>query len=347
MIIVVYIVSIVIVGTIFNLLHIPAGWLVGPILTGVVFKLAFERVFLPDIMFKIALSLLGVNIGLIMDVHFFLILKDYLTPLFICLVITIVGALLIGKFLFRFTDLDRITAFFCCIPGGASEAIALSKDYGANQQIVAAFHSTRIVLFVLVVPFIISTFFSLEVNRNTIIDFSHFHLLDVFVILILCAIAIVVSNRFKIPAGALLYSMILGFILNNFIFSIPTPPQLLTVLGQVLIGGYIGLRFTKESLFQLKRIGPISVFSILCLFIISLIVSLFFTMFTSTNYLVSILSLVPAGAGEMASIAYSLHLDASLVTTIQIARLVIVFLLIPRVASYLLKKIVVSENKIG
>ncbi len=143
------------VGAIFYKLHIPAGWLLGSMLTGVIWSLFVNKLILPDRLFKVALAIIGGNIGFMVVPEQFLSYPLLLPPFILTLFLTILMSLFLGRLMARYTSLDANTAFFCCLPGGASEVIAISKEYGADQGIVAAFHTTRITLFVFLIPLLV------------------------------------------------------------------------------------------------------------------------------------------------------------------------------------------------
>ena len=58
-----------------------------------------------------------------------------------------------GVFLSWFAGIDRTTAIFASVPGGASEMAVLGERYGARVDRVAAAQSLRILIVVIVIPF--------------------------------------------------------------------------------------------------------------------------------------------------------------------------------------------------
>ncbi|WP_052363661.1 AbrB family transcriptional regulator [Geomicrobium sp. JCM 19037] len=155
-----------IVGIVFQTMGVPAGWLLGALLTGIFYGLFIETYNFKGWPFALALALVGANIGIIMEAELFVHLHQYFFPLLVTLMITLFGGLGFGLLLNKWTGLDRTTAFFCTVPGGASEVIALSAHYGADERVVAAFHTARITMFVLLIPFGSVCFMGKEVKRH-------------------------------------------------------------------------------------------------------------------------------------------------------------------------------------
>src|SRR5207237_1786671 len=61
--------------------------------------------------------------------------------------------LLSGMILARLAGIDRSTAFFASVPGGAAEMTLLGERYGARPDRIALAQSLRILIVVFVVPF--------------------------------------------------------------------------------------------------------------------------------------------------------------------------------------------------
>ncbi|MBB6450559.1 hypothetical protein HNR44_002542 [Geomicrobium halophilum] len=317
------------VGGIFSLLGVPAGWLLGALLTGIFFGIFIRDYDFTGWPFQMVLALVGANIGILMERGLFQQLVQYLLPLLITLLFTLLAGLSFGILLSRWTDLDQRTAFFCTIPGGASEVIALSREYGADQRIVAAFHTARITMFVLMIPFGIGMIYGQGSTDPSAIP----QLLPTgvqvsfFVIVILGAYLL---NRFiNFPGGILIYSIALGFILSEFIIHIGEVPGYISGIGQGLIGAMVGIRFERSTLVRLKSIGTASV-KILGLYLLgSLVIAGIFFLLTPLSYFTSLLSTVPAGAAEMASTAFALQMEPTLVASLHIIRVVSIFLVLP------------------
>ncbi|WP_158282271.1 AbrB family transcriptional regulator [Salipaludibacillus keqinensis] len=318
------------VGWIFNLLQVPAGWLLGALLTGLFVGLTRSNVNYDGWPFKLALSLVGANIGLLMNKELFGIIGLYLGPLLITLLLTLISGFFLGWLLFHWSKiLDKRTAFFCCIPGGASEIISVSSEYGADERIVAAFHTARITLFVLCIPFVAGIWNNTNGNELTEVASYSLSYELILTFIVVMTLATVLNRLFKVPAGALLYAIAMGFIFGEFVFQIERVPNYIGGIGQGLIGVMVGVRFDRETLVRLKRIGTVSI-SILSIYLgISFISGYVFWKLSDVTYIVGLLSVVPAGAAEMSATAFALELEPTLVASLQIIRVISIFVTLP------------------
>ncbi|WP_018922103.1 AbrB family transcriptional regulator [Salsuginibacillus kocurii] len=318
------------VGAVFNMLNVPAGWLLGALLTGILYGLLRSDVSYEGWPFKIALTLVGTNIGLLMERELFSVLGVYILPLFITIIVTLAGGLLFGWLLYKWSSiLDKRTALFCCIPGGASEIISVSGDYGADNRIVAAFHTARITFFVLLIPLIAGLWAEAAEAGPEQVAEGALTLEHIIVFLIVMSIAFYLNFRIKIPAGSLLYAIAFGFLFGDFIFHIDDVPTYIGGIGQALIGVMVGVRFDRPTFLRLKQIGGVSAQVLGLFFILSFFLAFIFWLFTEVSYVVSLLSTVPAGAAEMAATAFALGLEPTLVASLQIIRVISVFLALP------------------
>ncbi|WP_042425790.1 AbrB family transcriptional regulator [Geomicrobium sp. JCM 19039] len=327
-----------IVGIVFQTMGVPAGWLLGALLTGIFYGLFIETYNFKGWPFALALALVGANIGIIMEAELFVHLHQYFLPLLVTLMITLFGGLGFGLLLNKWTGLDRTTAFFCTVPGGASEVIALSAHYGADERVVAAFHTARITMFVLIIPFGVGLFYG-QGSPETFSEAStQLQPNQLFFFAVVISIAFLLHRLFTFPGAMLIYSIVVGFLLSQFVFQLGTLPNYIAGVGQVLIGAMVGIRFERSTVKRLSSIGVPSL-KILAMYVgMALFVALLFFMMTPLNYVTSLLSTVPAGAPEMSSTAFALKLEPSLVASLHIIRMVSIFLVLPLFLRLILKK---------
>ncbi|WP_227521958.1 AbrB family transcriptional regulator [Bacillus solitudinis] len=319
------------VGALFAGLQVPAGWLLGALLTGIISAIFVKKITFPNYLFKVSIALIGGNIGFMVVPEQFLTYHQLLGPFLLTLLITLVMSLLLGRFLKRFSGLNHNTAFFCCLPGGASEVIGMSKDYGADQRIVAAFHTTRITLFVLFIPFIVGMHVPrpitmVDVEKSNELNQNFYALLLLAVIVLL---TLYIGAKFRFPGSALFFAIGLGCIIHQWLVPGVEMPFFVTGLAQGLMGAIIGMRFDRNTFGELRQIGLVSLITLLIYFLMSFGLASIFFLLTPTEFFTSLLSIVPAGAAEMASTATSLNIEPTMVATLQMFRVLVLFLTLP------------------
>ena len=344
-----YLVSAILVGALFQAIHVPAGWLLGALVCGIIWSFSSGKIVFSKRYFSIILAVVGTNIGFTVVLERFVTYKELIIPLLISILLTIIFGLILGRMFQKWSGLDENTAFFCCLPGGASEVIAVSEEYGADQRIVAAFHTTRITLFVLVIPFLAGV---ISDGRNDLpIQTPNISAIG-FISVLLCVIVVAllsarIGGYIPFPGAIIFISIGLGFAAHTFVLPDATMPSVIPGLAQALMGAILGMRFDRETLSELLRIGKVSALTLVIYFGASIILASLFFSITSTSFSESMLGIVPAGAAEMAATALSLNLDSTLVATLQMLRVLCLFAALPFLIKWFAKKPVRSEVEKG
>ncbi len=278
-------------------------------------------------MFPVALGLIGISLGSAVDVP---LIWDSIMRFGWAIVFgiaaTIGCGLVLAFILHRSTSIDKKTAVYSFIPGGASEVLGLADRDGANISIVAAFHSVRVILFVGFIPVFVGVGAGQGTRTRVIADILSLGASILPIVLILFA-AISVHYLFPIPAGPLLFSTIIMVLLAPFAsFEVPV---LLAGIGQMLIGASVGLRFNRETLQTLREIKWTSIGLVVSMVGMTILIGVAFSLWARVDVFSAVLGWIPAGAGEMSSTAIVLQLDEMTVITVQLIRLYTVFFCLP------------------
>ncbi len=330
------------VGYLFDLMNIPAGWLLGAMLVGAFYRLVIDDISYPNFLFDLALAIIGISISLSIKVKMFKEVTSYILPLFVSITILLVASWILGKVLAKYSNLDGKTALFCCLPAGASVMMALSREYKANLGMVAAFQTVRIMMLVSTIPLVAGFMTSFipteEVQGKAIKTASQVDMpgwLALIFYLILIGLTLLLSKKWRIPIAPFLYAIIVGFLFHTFIQPLPSVPNLGVGIGMAMLGVIIGTRFDRSSLVEIKNIGWTSAGILLAFFLLTFVVTFVFYLMTPLDFITSLLAIVPAGAPQMSSVAASLQLDASIVAAMQVIRLLVLVLIIPMLVPFL------------
>ncbi|TMN23121.1 hypothetical protein FFL34_14265 [Lentibacillus cibarius] len=212
-------------GYLFNLLHIPAGWLLGAIFVGAIYRLFIAEITFPPLLFDTALAIIGVSISLSIEISMFQQVAGFLLPQLVALVTLFVACFYLAKILDKFSNLDTKTALFCCLPAGASVMIALSRAYKAKLSIVAAFQSVRIMMLVFTIP-LIAGYISPLLDTNKV-DHSGLETaaensipmwgaIPVYILIVIAALVLAVKWTIPVPRLFTLLFSVFSFIHLSF-----------------------------------------------------------------------------------------------------------------------------------
>jgi len=222
---------------------------------------------------------------------------------------------------------QRATSYFAGAIGGASEMTLLAEREGARTDLVAAAHSLRLLVVVLVIPFAFS-FSGLQGIDLTPPGPREAHWPG-FGLLALATGAGALVMRWLGRAnpwfmGALVVSMGLTMASVN----LSALPQWMTRAAQLVIGVSLGVRFSAQFLHTAPRwLGAVALGTVVMIVLCSGF-AWALSAGTGLHPATMILGTSPGGIAEMAITAKVLQLGVPVVTAFQVCRLVAVLVLV-------------------
>lgn len=221
---------------------------------------------------------------------------------------------------------DRTTAFFSGCIGGASEMVVLAQRHGGQLDLVAACHTLRVLMVVVIVPFGFQfaglAGIDAALPGPKVVAYPGLGLLlAVAVVVALLLSRLKLTNPWMI--GPLLLAM--GLTANGVEWS--ALPGWLTNAGQLVIGVALGTRFTPAFLHQAPRWMAGVALGTLGLLAVSVGFGLALGWATAFHPATTVLATAPGGIAEMCITAKVLQLGVPIVTAFHVTRMVGVVLL--------------------
>ncbi|MEO8754309.1 MAG: AbrB family transcriptional regulator [Casimicrobiaceae bacterium] len=312
-------------GYVCSLLRTPIPWMLGPL-----FSLAFLRV-------------AGVDIGVPTPVRYggqWLIgtaLGLYFTPqvvrevagLWYLLLAGAVFAVAVGYasafVLARMSGLDRITAVFASVPGGAAEMAVLGERFGARVDRVAAAQSLRMLIVVAVIP-AVYTLSGVHGADPYVQGASTFVPLGFVLLIAATGVGGLVFQRFRVPNAFVLGSLAVAIPLTAFEIDLSAMPQIASNAGQCLLGCALGSRFQRDFLQGAHRFVGAVLVSVLLGMALSALFGAGMAYASGLHPATLVLGTAPGGIAEMCITAKVLQLGVPLVTAFHVARVVVILL---------------------
>lgn len=146
--------------------------------------------------------------------------------------------------------------------------------------------------------------------------------------LLIGALGGIVGIKLKIPAGAMIGSMIFVAIFNIFTSKGYVPSDL-KIVGQIIIGAIVGLNFTMESVIELKKLVVPAIILVIGLTTLSLILGFFVHKITGLDLITSLFSCAPGGLADMTIMAESFGGQIHIVALLHLIRLTTVLTVLP------------------
>jgi hypothetical protein len=317
-------------GALAQALRCPLPWMIGPLLCSALLCMAGAPLLGSDRLRNAGQWIIGSALGL------------YFTPAVLGTVWRLapavaggaLWALALGYGFYRFLwwshqgsgVLNRSTAFFAAAIGGASEMAILAERAGAQIDRVAAAHSLRVLLVVVIVPF---TLQALGVHG---IDLALPGARDVHwpaLALLLAASAGggLSMRRLGAPNPWVLGALGVSALLAGTELAGTAMPRAFSNAAQVVIGISLGTRFSPEFLRRAPRWLAAVAGGTLAMLAVSAVFGAMLAAWLGGHPATLVLATVPGGIAEAAITASVLGLGVPVVTAFQVVRYVTVLTL--------------------
>ncbi|MBD2353310.1 AbrB family transcriptional regulator [Tolypothrix sp. FACHB-123] len=283
---------------------------------------------------KVGMALVGLTVGA-STTHSDLTSVVSGIPIFILLTFfLLLCGIGIGYIYSRLSQTNLLTAMLATVPGGVGLMASIAADYGKNVTLVALVQALRVTSVVLLIPFIAKNTVSNVWNNQTISIQSSLFSVDTSQLgLLLLALGIIglvvyLAITFNIPAGDFFGALLIGIGFNPVLNFLPffhdidfTPPSLVKIVGQILLGITIGEYWGEKPSFK-KRTIVYAVISVLMTLIAGAIAAILAMQLTSWDWLTCLLVTAPGGSAEMILISLVLNHNVEVVTTGHLIRLI-------------------------
>ncbi|NLD30785.1 MAG: AbrB family transcriptional regulator [Trichococcus flocculiformis] len=134
--------------------------------------------------------------------------------------------------------------------------------------------------------------------------------------------------RFRVPAGGMIGSLVAVAIYNYF-SQMGYMPANLKIIGQIIIGGTIGMNFTKSSLAEMKQVFFPAVISVVILLTVGVIAGYILHKVAGIDLITALLGTSSGGLTDMTILAAAFEADTIIVSSIHLVRPFSVILLMP------------------
>jgi membrane AbrB-like protein len=336
----------VLAGYLFDLIRIPMGWMLGPMVAGIIrAALVGKTTQLHPVNMALGQAIFGLSTGASFPLATLLAAASHGLPLLAAVLFTGGLALLNGYFLWRWAGVDRATGFMGSLPGAASTMVAMSDEMGADAVVVAVLQYWRLILVMFVAPLAVHWLFppgagEVAGTATAAVLPAAGWLLNLGV-LIICGLAgTSMGRKVKLPSPTFL-----GPFLAMLAVAWTAPlqfamPGWLFQCGMLLVGLSIGVRFDFATAKRLGRAALIETGLVLGLIGISLAVGYGFGRLTGVDTLTAVLGSTPGAMDVMVASAFELGGDPGMVLAMQMTRWFVILMMGPIVTVKLVKSAV-------
>jgi uncharacterized protein len=310
-------------GFLAQAVHVPAAWLIGPMIAAIVAATSGFGRTLPRWTLAAPQGVIAVTIAQAFTLPVVAeVLRDWL-PIVIVVVATVIAAGTAGLLLARYSPISAATAAWGSSPGASVTMIALSAEFGGDPRIVAFMQYLRITLVVLTASSVthIALLHSAAAAPPAAPGAQPFALVP-FAATFAFAVAAAFAGRFsRVPGGQFLFPLIAGAALHVAgLLPIDVPWWLLDA-AYLAVGWTIGLAYTREILLFAARVLPALLLSTLVLLAMCASGGVLLVVLLHVDPLTAYLATTPGGLDSVSIIALGSGSNVPLILAIQTLRL--------------------------
>ncbi|MGF6174188.1 membrane AbrB-like protein [Ensifer sp. 4252] len=324
----------VVFTVVLELIGIPAGLLMGPMLAAVLFGMNGCTIRLPKQLFFCVQFILAMMIAGAMTPGMLGTFSGN-WPLFLGVILSVIAvSTLCGWVITRMRILPGTTAIWGSSAGAASTMLLMADAYGADARLVAFMQYLRVIFVASTATMVAHLWVTGTEAETAIVWFEPVSALPFLATLAVGLGAAFAGRMLRVPAGAFLMPFLVGAVLNVSGVMTTELPQWLLALCYALLGWNIGLGFTRSILAHARRALVPTVISIVVLISFSGLLALLLIKVADIDPLTAYLATSPGGLDSIAVIAASSNVDLSFVMALQSARLMIITMIGPALARF-------------
>lgn len=317
-------------GTTLGLLHFPAGWLTGAMLTVATAALSGRPMHIPGPLAQVIFTLIGISLGSVVTPETVRGMATWPLSVAIMLVTIVAVSFATSAYLRYVHDWDRTSALLGGAPGALSQVMVMSLELKVDVRPVIVVQTIRVVIIAAGVPVLLTLLGLVGPNPRGIGGAYDPKLLGELLMLIaISSIAAVAFHRFRIPGGLLFGSMLCSAVLHGSGWIHAVMPWWAANAAMIALGATTGSRFANTTFklllkFLLAAIGSFgAAIATTAVFVAVLVLSMPLRMADV------VIAFAPGSVDAMMVVALALNLDPVYVGAHHLVRIMFVSVALP------------------
>jgi uncharacterized protein len=325
-------------GTLAAALSLPAGWLVGSMIVCAALVLAGVPIFMPDWVRKVIFVLLGLSMGSAFTPETLATMFKWPASL-LGLAVAVLGVIAASvAYLHGVARWSKPTAFFASVPGAMSYVLALALRSTADTRLVVVAQMLRLMVLMALLPIAVRATMPFDLPTPDPASSPGLGLAAGLAMEIAAGFALgFLLEWLTVPAGLMVGGMVAGAVLHLSGTVNGMMPQEVLVPSQVLLGAFIGLRFSGTDVRLLRDAAVPSLISFVIAIAVAAAAAAAVAWGLDLPLGQVLVAFAPGGLEAMTILAFVLGLDPAYVGVHQLARFLGLSLMLPFVARFYLK----------
>lgn len=315
----------------FQWMTLPLPWMLGPMCICTIAALARMPIGSPIRIRPPFIMILGIMLGSAFRPEMIDLLDQWIISLALLTLYAAVIAALIYPYYRRIAGYDRMTAYFCAMPGGFNEMVLIGGQLGGDDRRIALAHAARVLLVVFGVSLWFRFFMDLDpqVRAGAGVSIVGMPPLEILILLACGVIGWPLARLARLPTPQLIGPMLASGIAHLTGLTAAPPPSEIVNLAQLVIGTAIGCRFLGIATTVILRSLGIGAGATVAMLTITAVFSVVVEALTGTPFASVVLAYSPGGLAEMSLVALALGVDVAYVAVHHVFRIFMVVLCAP------------------
>ncbi|MGB0577563.1 MAG: AbrB family transcriptional regulator [Alphaproteobacteria bacterium] len=326
-------------GFVLQLTGFPAAFLIGPMIVAMVFAVRGADLAVPRPYLLGSQAIVGCLVARALDPSILNTIAVDWPAMLLVVATTVIASTFAGWMIARTGLLPGTTAAWGCSPGAATGMVAMAEEFGADPRLVAFMQFLRVVMVMIVATLVARFVFGTTATEHAPAEAVPFadQLPDLLLTLAVAAGGACLARLLKVPSGAVFVPLICAATLQGFGYLTITLPPWLLMIAFAIIGLWVGLRFTKETVLYAFRALPVMLMGTTMLILLCCGSAVMLWWLVGTDPQTAFLATVPGGLDAIAIIAVDSNADISFVLALQTVRLFVVIITGPMLARMICK----------
>lgn len=305
-------------------LRLPLPFLLGPMFLCLAFALGGARM---EGMGRLGIAfrtILGVAAGTSITPEAVAKLPELAVSLAIVPLFILSVALLSFPLMRRGFGFDRVTSYFCAMPGGLQDLVVFGELAGANLRVLSLVHATRILLIVSAAPFLLGWFWEVDLLARPGRSSAEVAPDQIAWMVFAGLAGWGIAHRLRVFGASIIGPMVLaaGLSLSGVVTG--RPPAEMIWACQFFIGLAVGSKYVGVTMAELRRVVLAGSVNGVLLAAVSAVFILTISAAGIAAPLNAFLAFLPGGQGEMVVLAIIAGADLGFVVLHHILRIALV-----------------------
>lgn len=327
----------IVVSALLEWVGLPSAVLFGSVVGGMAHALTSPgRLEVPEPVFRVGQATVGVIVGASISLEALRAMgRD--TPTILLVTLATIGVSLVaGRVLALRRDVTRVTGAFALIAGGASGVVAVARQLGADDRVVAVVQYLRVLVVLACLPVVTALAFDTE-SRGGPLETTTTPLGPSLAYVAVCVLlGMLLARALRFSTSILLAPMLLAAVVSAEAWLGPVDvPVPVAWAAFALIGVQVGLRFTRASLASITRMLPAVLAIIVTMVAATGAVGALLAWLTPVDGLTAYLATTPGGIFAVVATAADAGADVTYVMALQLVRLLVILAIVPLLARWL------------